>query len=52
MGRKSLHRTYEEILEIKRVNALKYYNIHKDRINSKKRKEYNQLKQTSKKYAN
>ena len=52
MGRKSLHRTYEEILEIKRINALKYYNIHKDKINFKKRKEYTQLKQASKKYEN
>lgn len=44
MGRKSHNKTYEQILEEKRVRALKYYYSNRDEINSKRRSLYEELK--------
>jgi len=44
MGRKSLNRTYEEILKLKRINANNYYKLNKELVNKKRRKLYNDLK--------
>jgi hypothetical protein len=47
MGRKSLNRTYGQVLEIKRQLALSYYKNNRDVINEKRRKKYQQLKMES-----
>ena len=47
MGRKSLNRTYEEMLDYKRIKANKYYAIHRDEINKKRIEKYNKLKNDS-----
>ncbi len=44
MGRKSLNRTYGQVLEIKRQLALSYYKNNRDVVNEKRRKKYQQLK--------
>lgn len=48
MGRKSLNKTYEEILEQKRIYAKKYYSEHKIEINRKVMLRYNKLKSKAK----
>ena len=47
MGRKSLNKTYEQILEEKRIRSRKYYALHKDEINKKVMTRYNKLKNDS-----
>jgi hypothetical protein len=47
MGRKSYNRTYEEMLKLARVRALKYYNLNRDAINKKKQQDYQKLKNDS-----
>jgi len=44
MGRKSYNRTYEEILELKRVRANHYYKLNREMINQKRRSDYQRLK--------
>ncbi len=44
MGRKSLNKTYEQILEEKRIYSMKYYTLHRDEINKKVMSRYNKLK--------
>ena len=52
MGRKSYNRTYEETLEIKRVKALKYYNLNRDAVNKRRNARYQKLKNDSLKQNN
>ena len=47
MGRKSLNRTYKEMLEIQRNKANEYYRLHRDEVNRKRRKKYSKLKDDS-----
>ena len=47
MGRNSLNRTYEEILEINRIRANEYYTNHKEEIKEKYREKYEKLKHDS-----
>ena len=47
MGRKSLNRTYEQLLEHRRLLANKYYAINRDSVNQKRRAIYNKLKNDS-----
>ena len=47
MGRKSLNRTYEEMLEIKRRTSNEYYKLHRNRIVEKRRTDYQKLKNDS-----
>lgn len=44
MGRKSLNKTYKQILEEKRIRANKYYQINKEMCKQKARDRYNLLK--------
>ncbi len=44
MGRKSLHKTYEQILEENRIRSKKYYKLHKEKIKKKIMERYNKLK--------
>ena len=46
MGRKSMNRTYEELLEIKRIRANKYYSLHKEDVKKKARDRYALLKRS------
>ena len=46
MGRKSLNRTYEEMLELQRLTANEYYKNNKDSVNERRRAKYQQLKKT------
>jgi len=47
MGRKSLNRTYDEMLESKRRTSNEYYKIHKDEILKKRNDKYQKLKNDS-----
>lgn len=47
MGRKSLNRTYEELLELRRVAANEYYKLNRDIISEKRRIKYQKLKNDS-----
>ena len=47
MGRKSLNRTYEEMLDHKRIKANEYYKLHREEINKKRTEKYNKLKNDS-----
>lgn len=47
MGRKSLNKTHEQILEENRIRAAQYYSIHKDKINKKSMDRYNKRKKIS-----
>jgi hypothetical protein len=47
MGRKLKYKTYEELMESCRTNALNYYYKNKDIINKKRMNRYNKLKQQS-----
>lgn len=49
MGRKSLNKTYEQILEENRVRSKKYYQLHREDINKKAMFRYNALKSSSEK---
>ena len=49
MGRKSHNKTYEEILEEKRIRALEYYYKNRDSVNSKRRSAYEKLKKEAEK---
>lgn len=44
MGRKSLNKTYEQVLEENRIRSKQYYELHKKEIIKKAMKRYNQLK--------
>ena len=44
MGRRSLNKTYDEILEQKRVYSKQYYKKNKEKINKKVMERYNKLK--------
>jgi len=44
MGRKSLNKSYEQILEENRIRSKKYYELHKEEIKKKAMKRYNRLK--------
>jgi hypothetical protein len=48
MGRKSLNKTYEQILEENRIRAKKYYELYKEKIKKKAMERYNKLKNNSK----
>jgi hypothetical protein len=48
MGRKSLNKTYEQILAENRVRSRAYYKLHRDDVNKKSMERYNNLKQKSK----
>ena len=45
MGRKLKYKTYEELIESKRIRTNKYNKLHRDEINKKSRERYNRLKQ-------
>lgn len=47
MGRKSLNKTYEQILEQKRIYAKQYYALNKTEVNRKVMERYNKLKRQS-----
>lgn len=47
MGRKSLNKTHEQILEENRVRSAKYYLLHKEEINKKIMDRYNKRKKAS-----
>ena len=47
MGRKSFNRTYEEMLEERRIAANEYYRLHKNEVNKKRRLKYQKLKHDS-----
>jgi len=47
MGRKSLNRTYKELLELRRVAANEYYKNNKDVISEKRKIKYQKLKNDS-----
>jgi hypothetical protein len=44
MGRKSLNKTYDQILKENRIRAKKYYEEHKDECKRKAMERYNKLK--------
>lgn len=44
MGRKSLNKTYQQVLEEKRIRSRQYYSINKDRIKREAVERYNKLK--------
>jgi hypothetical protein len=44
MGRKSHNKTYEQILEEKRIRAIEYYRKNRDAVNKKRRTAYEKLK--------
>jgi predicted solute-binding protein len=44
MGRKSLNKTYEQVLEENRIRSKQYYELNKNEIIKKAMKRYNQLK--------
>ena len=44
MGRKSLHKTYEQVLEENRIRSKKYYKLHKEECKKKSMERYNKLK--------
>jgi hypothetical protein len=49
MGRKSHNKTYEQVLEEKRTRAMEYYRKNRERVNAKRRIQYEKLKKTSEK---
>jgi hypothetical protein len=40
MGRKKLNRTKEQLLEMQRIRAKRYYQHHRDRLNEKSMQKY------------
>lgn len=44
MGRKSLNKSYEQLLEENRIRSKKYYELHKEEIKKKAMERYNRLK--------
>jgi hypothetical protein len=44
MGRKSHNKTYEQMLEEKRIRAIEYYYNNRDAVNKKRRAAYEKLK--------
>lgn len=44
MGRKSLNKTYEQILRENRERSKQYYELHKERLNRQSMDRYNRLK--------
>jgi hypothetical protein len=44
MGRKLLHKTYEQILKENRIRSKKYYELHKEECKKKSIERYNKLK--------
>jgi hypothetical protein len=48
MGRKSHNKTYEQMLEEKRIRAIEYYRKNRDSVNAKRRATYEKLKKESK----
>jgi hypothetical protein len=47
MGRKSHNKTYEEVLEDKRIHAIEYYRKNRDAINEKRRSLCEKLKNST-----
>lgn len=45
MGRKSLNRTYDELLAIKNKKAKEYYHMNKEIISKKRKDKYKLLKE-------
>ena len=48
MGRKSLNKSYEQILEENRIRSKEYYKLHKEEIKKKAMARYNKLKNSNK----
>lgn len=48
MGRKSLNKTYEQILAENRIRSKQYYELYKKEINEKAMVRYNKRKKESK----
>lgn len=48
MGRKSLNKTYEQLLAENRVRAKNYYKLHQEEIKKKAMDRYNKLKRGEK----
>jgi hypothetical protein len=44
MGRKSLNKSYSQILKENRIRAAKYYKLHHEKIKIKAMERYNNLK--------
>jgi hypothetical protein len=44
MGRTRKYKTYNELMESKRIRSLEYYKKNKDIINKKRRNDYEKLK--------
>lgn len=48
MGRKSLNKSYKQILEENRIRSKEYYQRHKEEIKKKVMDRYNKLKNSNK----
>jgi hypothetical protein len=47
MGRKSLNKTYEQVLEENRVRSAEYYRLHNEEVKKKAMERYNRKKEAS-----
>jgi len=47
MGRKSLNKSYEQVLEENRIRSKEYYKLHKEEIKKKAMDRYNRLKNSN-----
>ncbi len=52
MGRRKLHRTKEELLELQRARARRYHSKHKNRLNGERMDRYWKNKKVGKKMPN